>query len=128
MKFSRFLLMMLLVMVLAACSGNDTDAEEEAADVEETEDVEADAAEDEGGIEVDRGLLNVEITLPASLFSEEELAELEANMEEEADADVTQNEDGSITVKMPKSEHDEMLAEMRNDISESIDEILADDS
>lgn len=137
MKLGRIFAVMLFVIALTACSDADGDTSEakvdeievtgEAATEAERDETEV-SAEDESGIEVDKGLFNVEVTLPASLFDEEELAEIEAEMREQADADMTQNDDGSITVKMSKSDHKQMLIEMGEKFIVTMDEIVEDEN
>lgn len=99
-------------------SRNDTEANEELENNTETT---------ESQIEVDKGLLNVEITLPEMFFEDEELAEIEEEMEKNHDANVSKNDDGSITVKMSKKEHKQLLDEMKDEFIETVDGIIVDD-
>src|SRR5690554_1177139 len=98
MKLWRIIFLLLLTVVLVACS-NDRE-NNEATNTDETNE---NKAEEESGIEVDKGIFDVEITLPASLFGEEELEDIENEIQESTDADITLNDDGSITVNMSKS-------------------------
>ena len=102
------------LFILSAC-GNDekNDAIE---DVSKNE-------EENQSVEVDKGLLNVEITLPASFFGEEENDEIIANAKADGVKDVIVNDDGSLTYKMSKSKHKEMLTEVKAGLLETIDEI-----
>lgn len=114
----KLLLVLLSSLFLMACStGDDTTSKNEdngANEVDETE---------ESGIEVDKGLLNVEITLPEMFFEEDDLAEIEAEMEESHDANVTKNDDGSISVKMSKKEHKQLMKDMNEELMELLDGI-----
>ena len=74
-------------------------------------------------IEVDKNLLSVEITLPASMFAGQDLDQVIASAKADGVSEVTKNEDGSITYKMPKSLHNEMMAEMEKGIVEYVDEL-----
>lgn len=115
----KLLVVLFSSLLLVACSsGDDTAKDKDAAVADETE---------ESGVEVDKGLLNVEITLPEIFFEDEELADIEAQMEEEHNANVTKNDDGSITVKMSKKEHKQLLSEMGDEFIETIDGIIEDD-
>lgn len=118
---------LLLVALLAACSsaeesGGETKKEEPKAATEEK----SDAANEEKGLEVDKGLLNVQITIPASFMEGENtdtaIEEAKANGIKE----VAKNDDGSITYKMSKSEHKKMLKELQTTMTESMDEIKND--
>lgn len=82
---------------------------------------------DESGIEVDKGVFNVELTLPSALFSAEEIEEIEAEITKNSDADVTKNDDGSINVKMSKKDHKKLLTEMKEEFAKAMDEIVTGD-
>lgn len=112
----RLGLLLFSSLLLVACSAGEEPAEQE--EVEQQE---------EAGVEVDKGLLNVEITLPEMFFDEEDLTEIEKEMEENHQANVTKNDDGSITVKMSKKEHKQLLEEMSEELMEMIDEVIADE-
>lgn len=117
MKLTRFFIMLFVVMLLVACSDNNDQNQ----DTEES-------ANEESGIEVDKGLLNVEITLPASLVGEDGMEDFEASMKETVDSDITLNDDGSVTVKMSKSDHKKMLEELKEEFVASVDSIIEDES
>lgn len=117
MKLSRFFIILFVVMLLAACSDNNDQNQ----DTEES-------ANEESGIEVDKGLLNVEITLPASLVGEDGMEDFEASVKETVDSDITLNDDGSVTVKMSKSDHKKMLEELKEEFVASVDSIIEDES
>ena len=80
-KVLAVLLTLVLVFGLCACGGGEkspaqestssTNQETMEASGESTESVEGTEEVDDGGIEVDEGLLSVEVTLPASFFEEE---------------------------------------------------------
>ena len=79
-------------------------------------------------VEVDKGLLNVEITIGTDMLEtfDETAEEFKASLEENEEVDfkdVTINEDGSVTFKMSKSDHNKMMDEMLKSIDSSIAEI-----
>lgn len=115
----RFFITLLSILLFVGCSAKDT------SETNESEEKEMEKTE-ESGIEVDKGLFNVELTLPSSLFDEEELTEIETQLKEDKKADVTQNEDGSLSVKMSKKEHKEMMSEIKEDFMETITNIIDD--
>src|SRR5690606_34019800 len=117
MKKLTYLFMTFLVVFLAACSSDETTSKEENAESKKEE------KKKEQGVEVDKGLLNVELTIPASMFEEENVDTVisEAKLE---GIDVTKNEDGSLTYKMSKSQHKEMMEEMGRGIKESLEEMV----
>ncbi|MCM3584849.1 hypothetical protein M3182_03700 [Mesobacillus maritimus] len=106
-----------IIALLAACSGaNEDKADQDAAGKEN-------ADENSEEIEVDKGLLNVEITLPATFFEDEEdLNKTIADAEKDG-IEATKNKDGSLTYKMSKKKHKEMLQEMKTEMVSTIDEM-----
>lgn len=78
-------------------------------------------------VNVEKGLLNVEVTLPASFFEDTTEEEVMTGAKEEGFNETTVNEDGSVTYKMSKSKHKEMIKELEDGIGESIKEIVESD-
>lgn len=79
-------------------------------------------------IEVDKKLVNVEVTIPASLLKLDNEEELDIDkITEEAKKQgmkkVIVNDDGSITYTMSKATHKEIMDEMKSNLIESIDEL-----
>lgn len=76
-------------------------------------------------LKAEENLLSVELTIPASLIGDDA-----ATLDEEARAagvsEITQNEDGSVTMKMSKIAHQKMLDEYKGGIDESLAEMLND--
>ena len=64
---------------------------------------------DESGIAVDKGLMNVELTLPAGFFEGQSEEDIIASGKAEGIKEVKVNEDGSVYYKMSKKDHNEML-------------------
>lgn len=107
--------LVVLVFIVSACGQEKTSSEKETekSNVEKT---------DSESVNVDKGLFNVEVTLPASFFEGEDIDQVIANAKEEGIGEATANEDGSITYKMSKSQHKEMLAEIKAAMIESVEE------
>lgn len=115
----KFLVILLAaIFALSACSGN---GEEE---VESTKENETD---EDGSVDVDKGLLNVEVTIPSSFLEGEDKEEVIAEAEDAGVSEVEENDDGSLTYKMSKSTHKEMMGEIKTSIQETIDEIVNDE-
>lgn len=121
MRLRIFLVLIASVMFITACASTETSETDENQDESEKE------VENEGGVEVDKGLLNVEVTLPELFLEEEEMEEIIEEAKEDGISEVKQNEDGSLTLKMSKKEHKKMMKEMNDDIVESVDEMINDD-
>ncbi len=97
-------------LLLAACGNDDTKKESD--------------TDKEQGIEVEKGLLNVELTLPAELFEGRTPEEIEASAKEQGVKEVRVNEDGSVYYKMSRADHKKMMNELEKSIKESLDGIV----
>ena len=124
MRLRNFIILVLSLLVISACSDanevNNNDENTSQDDVQKQE-------EDEDAIEVDKGLLNVEITLPEMFFEDENMDEMIEEAKEEGIKDVTQNEDGTVTFKMSKKDHKEMLRELEENVKETVEDIKNDE-
>lgn len=88
----------------------------------------ADASSSGGNekIEVDSGLLNVTITVPATFMEEGATQEsLDATAKEKGYKSITLNEDGSATYVMSKAKHKEMMDALRQEINNSLEEMVS---
>ena len=118
MRKITYTILVILLTFLAACSSNEQNGDSESS-ANKTE------TEEQGkgdNVEVDKGLLNVEITIPASMLEDENTEEEIASAKEQGVKEVTENEDGSLTYKMSKSVHKEMMKEITTTIDETVEE------
>lgn len=123
-NFMKKLLLMVAVLILSlltACSSSDeTNAtKEESTKANKNE-------ETNESVDVDKGLLNVEVTLPATFFEGEDVDNSIAKAEKDG-IEVKKNEDGSLTYKMSKSKHKEMMEELETGLIESVEEMKNSD-
>lgn len=109
LKSIKFLLLLLLSISLVACSS--------------TDDEKKDKKENKDAVEVDKGLLNVEVTLPAAFFEGQDIDKAIAQAKKDGVKEVTKNEDGTLTFKMSKSQHKKMMKEMETTIKDSVKEL-----
>ncbi|CAH2716795.1 hypothetical protein BACCIP111895_03983 [Neobacillus rhizosphaerae] len=118
MRKFGFIMLVLAMTLLAACSSNEqaTNSDKKKSSTENKEEKKNEA------VSVDKGLLNVEVTLPASMFEGEDIDTVIANAKKDGVKEVTKNEDGSLTYKMSKSKHKEMMKELETSIKDSIEE------
>lgn len=90
----------------------------------------AESTEESGGIEVDEGLLTVDITFPESFVSmgETEMTQetVDASAAEQGYLGGKLNDDGSVTYTMTKLKQRELLDQMKSDFDDSIQETLAE--
>lgn len=77
-------------------------------------------------IETDEKLLSVDITLPASLFADEDMTKFDADAyaSEQGFKSAKVNADGSVTVTMTKAKHQELLKEMADSLDANFKEFV----
>ena len=71
----------------------------------------------------------VEITLPASFFEDEDMSDFDAAAyaAENGFIDAKLNEDGSISIKMSKDKHEEMVADMAKTLETNFSDMIGSD-
>ncbi len=132
------LLVVSLVLIVSSC-GKNTESDPalpSAAPSEAAEETDAAATEpaptdtENQGITTDENLLTVDITLPASLFEDQDMATFDpdAYAEEQGFKKAVLNEDGSVTVTMTKAKYRELLEEMTQSYEESFSEMIESES
>ncbi|PMC35720.1 hypothetical protein CJ195_18210 [Bacillus sp. UMB0899] len=119
MKRFGYLFIVFMISLLAACGNNE---QENTASKGEESGQQKEEQKDEGAVDVEKGLLNVEVTLPASMFEGEDIDTVIADAKKEGIKEVTKNEDGSLTYKMSKAKHKEMMEELKKGILETVEE------
>lgn len=102
---------------------NDTSGKEE---TDKKEDTDKKEETDGGTLSAEKNMLSVEVTIPASLIEGSDTTELTEEAKENGVKEITKNDDGSVTMKMTKAAHKELLASIKESIDESITEILED--
>ncbi|WP_313891682.1 hypothetical protein [Psychrobacillus sp.] len=112
---------MLLGIVTVACGKEEAESNQETNKPQENVEKEESETKEEK-IEVDKGLLNVELTLPASMFEGQDVDATISEAKKDGVDEVIKNADGSLTYKMSKAKHKEMMEEMKASVLESIDE------
>lgn len=116
-RIISFALSTVICLSLVGCGGSSNDTQQ---NIEEDS-----KSEETQSIEVDEGLLNVEITVPPDFLEEGATQEdLDEAAKEEGIKSITLNDDGSATYIMSKSKHDEMMAGIRESIDESMAEMI----
>lgn len=118
LSLKRLSMLIFILVILGACSSSNpvgNDEENQTAVVE--------GSEEKKNVAVEKGLLNVEITLPASFFEDDDIDEVIESAKADGVSEVTKNEDGSLTYQMSKTKHKEMLKEMKESILEYVDEL-----
>jgi hypothetical protein len=77
-------------------------------------------------ISIDKNLLDIEITFPASLYSDTDMSTFntEAYVQENRFKKVVVNDDGSLTITMSRSRQKELMEEFVTEIEESFAEMI----
>ena len=75
-------------------------------------------------INVDKGIVNVDVTIPASFFIGITEEDIIAKAKENNVTETVVNQDGSVTYTMSKSKYKEMMEELENSIVSTVDEIV----
>lgn len=114
MKWLAFILIVPCLLLLPACGGPDSEPAGEETGSQES-------------VGVDKGLFNVTITLPASMVESENTEDIVAEAKERGIKSVKVNEDGSITYKMSKSVHRQLMKEMKEDFNDTAEDYKTGD-
>ena len=117
-KILAIILFAAMVLSLTACSVNKKTS--------------TDSTTEQGGqMEVDKGLMNVTITIPADMFNMfgendegTDYEEIKADAEAKGYKSCTVNADGSVTYVIPKSVYNQELEELRTDTAKSLDDMV----
>lgn len=120
------------VFMFSACSSRDV-KEETLVDNTAYLQEEEDAVTDLGNIESQKSLFSVEVTIPAQFFENSESGTLtqtdvDNTVDEMSFKDGFLNEDGSVTYKMSKSQHEEFLKGYKESIDGTISDMLNDEN
>lgn len=78
-----------------------------------------------GDVEVENGILSVKITVPADIVGEITQEELDQGVGESY-LGAKLNDDGSVTYKLTKAQHQEMLSGIKTSVDEGINSIIND--
>jgi len=134
----RILLSLVLAFMLTACGSDSSSAPAESkAEVAKQESTEITPKETEspdldspvssldavGDIEVDKGIFDVEINIPAEYMGETTQEELDETAKA-AGYKAVLNDDGSATFTMSKTQHKKMMAEISESLKASLEEMI----
>ena len=81
-----------------------------------------------GDVDVDKGLFDVTITLPKDFVGEITQDALNASVKEKGYQSATLNDDGSVTFVMTKAQHKEVMQETKNQINNSLKEMVGSET
>lgn len=120
----KLLIFLMIVIILASCANAQSvtpTLEEKSIETKPTTSSE---------IVVDPGLLNIEITLPNSFYSETDMATFDTDLyaKENKFKKAVVNADGSVTITMSKTKHKEILEESAANLNESFNEMVGSEN
>jgi len=115
MKKMLCVIFLSVLVILAACSTGDDGDKEVGNKTEETE----------GALEVGKGLLNVEVTIPSTFMEGEDIDQVVADAKENGIKNVKKNDDSSVTYKVSKAKHKEMMKEMKTNLVSYVEELVS---
>ncbi len=113
-NLSALLLTAIILLSLTACgnsANNDTATSDNAFETSAT-------------MEVDENLLTVDITLPASFFTDMTEEEIKEAAKEKDIKECVVNEDGTVVYTMAKKAHKELLSELKTECDKTITGLL----
>lgn len=121
-KILLICLVMLMVIILTGCSKNNTTIDE--SNIKDNEEIEVENFDEAAKIEVEKGLFDVELTIPATYVGEKTQEELTATAQENGYKSITLNEDGSATYIMTKSQHKKMLKDLKTSFDTALNDMI----
>ncbi|MCR5603004.1 MAG: hypothetical protein K6G27_04800 [Lachnospiraceae bacterium] len=136
MKTRVIAMIMVMILVLsgiAGCGSKDaesatkqdtTEAGDGGDNSDDPQDEDMKALEAIGDVEVDKGLFNVTLNIPADFIGEITQEELDKTVKEKGYKSAKLNADGSVTYVINKEQHKEMLEGVNKSIDEGLAEIV----
>lgn len=97
---------------------------EETTEVDFVDDETADQIEAIGDIDVDKGIFDVTLTIPADFAGDVTQEQLDETAKENGYQSATLNSDGSVTYVMTKAQHKEMLSGVKESINQTLNEMV----
>lgn len=123
-SISLFLALFLLLSLVACGSGSSDEDSSGSSNSSANASASGSGSQDGGTMEVDKGLLNVNVTMPASFFSDMTPEEIQTAAQEQGYSKCVINQDGSVTYTMTRGKYNEIMEEMKTSLDESIADLV----
>lgn len=108
---------LIICLSLAGCSqASTTNQQAEAVGIEDTK-------QQTKSIEVDNRLLQTEFTMPASILKDQNMDSITADAKKIGIDEITTNTDGSVTFRMPKDAHKELMKKAGKGMLQGIEDL-----
>lgn len=127
-KLLRLMTVIFTILVLTACGDNKNTSSDTVNNTpptapDTTNTPPAEETKENTGISVDKGLLDVELTLPAVFVGEDASGELTEENKKNGFKTAKLNEDGSVTYTISKNDYEKLLSETRKVINETLEKM-----
>ena len=126
-KLAMLFLALSLIISATACGNDNKEKSSEPEKKEETSkesDETTDDLESLGDVDVEKGIFDVELTIPADYVGEQTQEDLDKIAEEHGFQSIILNSDGSATYTMTKKQHSDLMDEYRDQINNNINEMI----
>ncbi len=122
-RTALFLAFVMSASIFFGC-GVKSEQESETIETRKETDETADQIEAIGDINVDKGIFDVTLTIPADFAGDVTQEELDETAKENGYQSATLNSDGSVTYVMTKAQHKEMLSGIKESIDQTLNEMV----
>ena len=126
-KIAMLILTLSLAISMTACGGDNKEkatGPEKKEDASKESDETTDDLESLGDVDVEKGIFDVELTIPADYVGEQTQEDLDKIAEEHGFQSIILNSDGSATYTMTKKQHSDLMDEYRDQINNNINEMI----
>lgn len=132
MKKVFFVVLILFVFMFSACSSRDNEAGDSQIE-ENSGSSQTEGVTDLGNVDSQKNLFSVEVTIPAQFYENSDSRPLS---QDDVDKTVSElsfksgklNDDGSVTYKMSKAQHEEFLKSYKDSVDSTISDMLNDEN
>lgn len=132
MKKVFFVVLILFVFMFSACSSRDNEAGDSQIE-ENSGSSQTEGVTDLGNVDSQKNLFSVEVTIPAQFYENSDSGPLS---QDDVDKTVSElsfksgklNDDGSVTYKMSKAQHEEFLKSYKDSVDSTISDMLNDEN
>ncbi|PID23334.1 hypothetical protein [Sporosarcina sp. P7] len=120
--------MLLMLALIAGCTSSEENDSKKVNPEQSDKGTKSERSEETSrAVAVDKGLVDVEVTIPSSFFPDDDLNEVATKAKESGMKSATVNPDDTITYKMSKAKHKELMSKMKNNLVEYTDELVSND-
>lgn len=132
MKKVFFVVLILFVFMFSACSSRDNEAGDSQIE-ENSGSSQTEGVTDLGNVDSQKNLFSVEVTIPAQFYENSDSGPLSQDDVNKTVSELSfksgkLNDDGSVTYKMSKAQHEEFLKSYKDSVDSTISDMLNDEN